>query len=158
MKNLIKLCSGFLLAFGVLGVLSVNSEATVGVRSPKRVYNLNYTTSISSVTPFTVVDSTTLVKPGAVYELNLGTGTAGDFLMLFDTNPVNASALVSTNAGAANSVYQLGPKFYYSSTTANTKITFDPPLMFVYGLMAIQSAATNQASITYEDGRGLTGQ
>ena len=158
MKTLNKVVGGLLLAFGLTAVVCVNSRASVVARAPKHVYTLNYTTVISSVTPFTVAQATTTLQPqpGAIYQLNLSTGASGDYLIFFDTIPFSAGALTAT--GTANNVYQLGPRFYYGSTTANTQITFDPPLEFYNGLMVINSSTAEQAGISYEVGRGLSGQ
>lgn len=162
MKNFNKLFVGILVAFGLLVIGLNSSESSVGVRSPKAVYLYNYSTSISSITAFTVLQatSTSQNQPGAVYELNLSTGAAGDFFVLYDTIPVNAAALQTPGSAAAttNLGYQLGPRFFYSSTSANTKITFDPPLVFEHGLMIVGSSTTESASVTYELGRGLSGQ
>lgn len=158
MKNLNKLFVGVFLAFGLMGIVSVNCNASVVARSPKKSYLYSFSTTISSVTPFTVLQATSTLQaqPGAVYEINMSTGTAGDFIVLFDTIPFNAQLLDTQGATGRSS--QLGPHFYYGSTTANTKITFDPPLIFYNGLLMIGSSAVEQASVTYEEGRGISGQ
>lgn len=157
MKNLDKLVAGLLVAFVGLVMVS-SSHASVVARAPKDVALLNYTTVISSVTPFTVFQATSTVQdlPGAVYQITLSTGASGDYLVLFDTVPFNAN-LFTANANTQIATYQLLPRIFYSSTTQNTVITFDPPVIFYHGLMAIQSAATGSAAITYEMGRGLSG-
>lgn len=159
MKNMNKLFVGLLLVFGLMALASYNSNAVTVARSPKHSYLYSYSVAITSVTPFTVLQATSTLQaqPGAVYELNLSTGTAGDYIILFDSIPYSAASLAN-NGTANNNAYQLGPRFYFGSTTANTKITFDPPLEFYNGLMVIGSSNTEQASVTYEVGRGLSGQ
>lgn len=152
MKNLSKLLGSLLLGVGIL-VMGSRAEATVGVRAPKAGAELSYTTVISSVTPFTVLESTSgITKPGAVYQLILSTGVSGDYLVLFDTNSATGNVL-----GTGQLADQLGPRYFYSSTSANTVITFDPPLIFFNGLYAVNSAGTESAEIVYEVGRSLTG-
>lgn len=164
MKNLNKLFSGLALAFGLLVVASCNSDASVVARGPKKSSSVNYTTAISSVTPFTVLEatSTLMQKPGAVYQIILATGAASDFLVLYDTIPFSTTNLTASAAnGAAAGVgipYQLGVRYFYSSTTANTVITFDPPMRFFFGLMAVNSSALDSAQIIWEPGGGITGQ
>ncbi len=155
-----KLLSLTLMVFG-LSVMASKVQAAVGVRAPKESFvATSYTTAISSVTPFTVLESTTtspfvIKKPGAVYQVTLGTGTAGAFALLFDTS----TAVGLNTANAATITAQLGPRLFFGSTSANTTITFDPPLIFYNGLMVANSAATESGiSITYEVGRGLSGQ
>lgn len=163
MKNFNKLFGSLLLAFVVMGLASIHSGAASGVRSPKKSYLYAYSTAISSITPFTVVESTSgIFKSGAVYQLNLSTGATGDYFVLYDTNAANASALSTPCSAAAltNCMYQLGPRFFYQSTgtVTSTSITFDPPLYFENGLMIWGSAANEEVSVTYELGRGLSGQ
>lgn len=155
MKNFKQLFASLLLTFVLLG-LSHRAEAGV-VQSPKHMFTSGYTTQISSVTPFTVYQSTIgFAQPGAIYEIILSTGVAGDYVVLFDTIPFNSSALTVTSG--SNSSYQLGPKFFYGSTTANTVIRFDPPIIFYSGLMVSSSGSTESFGITYEEGRGISGQ
>jgi len=163
MNKLNRLFVGLLLAVGCVVTLSLNSDASVVARGPKKVFNLNYTLAISSVTPFTVLQATSTVQdqPGAVYAIILGTGTAGDFVTLYDTVPFNAASLQTTPCTAAvstNCGYLLAPRIYFGSTSATTNIVFDPPLIFYHGLLAMESAAGDQAGIVYEAGRGVSGQ
>jgi hypothetical protein len=158
MKNFNKLIGSLLLGIGLVAFVGHDGIASVGVRSPKEGAEVAFTTAVSSITSFTVLESTSgIMKGGAIYQLILSTGVAGDFLLLFDTN----SALGNASAGVGNNVQnadQLGPRYMYSSTTANTVITFDPPLLFENGLFAINSGATESAEIIYEVGRSLSGQ
>lgn len=154
MKNFNKLFGSLFLAFGVMGMASLCSASSGGVRSPKQMFEQQYTIAISSVTPFTVLESTSgIAKPGAVYQLILSTGTAGDYVVLFDTSTATTLSIV----GATPSVAQMGPRYFYGSTSANTVITFDPPLIFFNGLMVGSSSSTDSFGVTYELGRGLSG-
>lgn len=158
MKNMNKLFCGLLLAFGVL-LATREVKASVGVRAPKQMYELNYTTAISSVTAFTVLESTSgIQKAGAVYQLILSTGASGDYVILFDTSTATGLVLGPPSGGATQAPSQIGPRYYFSSTSANTTIVFDPPLQFYNGLMMYESSATNAAGVSYELGRGLNGQ
>lgn len=153
-----KLLSLTLLAFGLA---MSRAEASVAARGPKDNVNIGYSTAISSITPFTVLESTTtspfvIQKPGAVYQVILGTGVAQDFCVMYDTS--TAVGLTPPSLNGANYTAQLGPRMMYSSTTNNSVITFDPPLVFYNGLMVGCSALQSGGSITYEMGRGLSGQ
>lgn len=159
MKNMNRLFAGFVLAFGTMALLSLGSQATITARSPKECKTIGYTTVISSVTQATVAQSTNaFTMPGAVYAVYLSSGTTQDYLVMLDTitatgYPALANGVIYTN--------QLGPRMYFgslSSSTVNTAIYYDPPMPFFNGLMAAFSAATEQATICYELGRGLSGQ
>ena len=139
-------------AFICMALGAYRSEAGTSVRSPQKVFTSGYTTVVSSVTGFSVVDSTTLVKPGAVYQLIMSTGTAGDYIVFFDTT--NTTGLSNTSVTAA----QMGPRIYFGSTTQSTVITFDPPMLFSNGLFVQMSTNTNQIGVLFEVGRGLSGE
>lgn len=157
MNKLKLLFGGLLLALGCLGGVPVRSEASVVARAPKKAYTLTYSTVISSITPFTVLQATSTLQdqPGAVYQVVLSSGAASEYITLFDTVPFNTGFLANTTVGQT---YQLGPRLLFGSTTANTTITFDPPMIFYHGLMILDSAVTGQATILYEEGRGISGQ
>lgn len=152
MKNLHKLFCSLLLGFGLM-VVAQRSEASVGVRGPKDSFNLSYTTAISSVTPFTVLESTSgVLKPGAVYQVILST-SAVDYCIMFDTN--SALGVQSLQPLGTSILSQLGPRL--AMTTTNTVITFDPPLLFTNGLFVACSGTNDFATFVYELGRGLMG-
>lgn len=160
MKNMNKLFGGLLLAFG-LGMFGVKVEASVGERMPEPSSVIGFSTVISSITPFTVVESTTVSpfqirKPGAVYQVNLSSGAAGDYCILYDTTTATG-LLPPPTTGTANYTAQFGPRLMFGSTTANTTFTFDPPLLFLNGLMVGCSSASSGGSVTYGVGRGISG-
>jgi hypothetical protein len=152
MKNFNKLFVGLILTFGMVAVV----QATVGVRAPKASFTTPFSLSPSSVTAFTVLESTPAVikKPGAVYQVIMGSGAASEFLVMFDSNSASGITSTLTTPNAT----QLGPRLFYQvGGSSNTVITFDPPLIFDNGLMVIDSAITGQATISFELGRGLSG-
>lgn len=94
----------------------------------------------------------TPVHSGAVtvYSVILGTGAVTDYTVLLDS--ANA-----TGAIVGHQVVSTGfrGRFYPSSTSANTNITFDPPLLFKNGLTIINATALGTVGVTYEPGKGL---
>lgn len=150
MNKLIKLAFAAFLVIGLKGV----SEATGIAVSPKEIKTFAYSTNVSSVTTFTTLQSTSgVTMPGAVYALYLSTGTAGDYVVLFDS-----TTAVGNTVNATTITNQVGPRFYFGSTTATTIIRFDPPLLFFTGLMVGMSSAADEIGVEYETGRGLSGQ
>lgn len=132
-----------------------HSEAASTGRYPREIKTVGYSATVSSVTTISAANSALGVQqPGAVYAVILGTGTAGDFVVLMDSN--SGLGYSSTIAAGANIANQLGPRLFYGSTTQSTVINFDPPIMFFNGLMVQMSAATNQVGVVYETGRGLS--
>lgn len=155
-----KLISFALVAIG-LAVWIGRAEATVGVRSPKESVLFGYSTAISSVTSFTVLESTTtspfvIRKPGAVYQVILSSGVANDFCVLYDTS--TAVGLTPPTLGVTNLTAQFGPRLIFGSTSQSTTYTFDPPIIFFNGLMVGCTALQDGGFLTYEQGRGLSGQ
>lgn len=149
-----KLLSSILIAFGFLLLTNQAHAGTVG-RSPKDVFVSSYTTGAFLISPAISTNAvgTAAYQPGAVYEVNLASGAASEFEVMFDSgNCQNITAAL--NAGQAT---MLGTRLFYSSTTANTTFVFDPPLAFQNGLCVIDSAVTGSAAITYELGRGVSG-
>lgn len=127
------------------------SQAAQAVRSPKEHIDLNFTT----------VWSTASVYPGALYAVILGSGNAqNDYVVCKDTN--TAIGLNSANTTSAT----LGPRIYFSSmtysssmsTNGNVNFVFDPPLVFFNGMVCALSSASDQATVVFEQGRGLSGQ
>lgn len=151
-----KLLSFTLLACGLL-LMSHKAEA-VGSRSPKEVFVSSYTTGPIQVTPSVSTNSASQYMPGAIYQVTLSTGASGEYEVLFDSATCQGLTLISIGNLPASTYQNLGPKLLYSSTTAGTVYTFDPPIRFDQGLCIFDSAATGQAAITYELGRGLSGQ
>ncbi len=159
MKNMNKLFVGLLLAFGLL---AVRAEASVGERSPQTAISFGYTSAISSVTAFTVTESTTVSpfimrKPGAVYQMVLSTAASGEYCILYDTTTATGLTTPAASVGASNYTAQLGPRIFFGSTSQNTVLTFDPPIIFFNGLMVGCSTTSAGGSITYSLGRGLSG-
>jgi len=150
-----KLLSLTLMAFGVL-CLTHRAEASVVARAPKEVFVSSFTTGMVTITPAisTNAPSTAAFMPGAIYQVVLGTGASSEFYQLYDSTFVPTTC--GASLGSTNPL--LGPKLLFGSTTANTTITFDPPLLFHNGLQGCDSAVTGQAAIVFELGRGLSGQ
>jgi hypothetical protein len=95
----------------------------------------------------------TPIHTGAVvvYSVILGTGAVTDYVVLLDS--ANATAAVVANQSDAS--YK--GRFYAASTSANTNITFDPPLQLKNGLTAINSTAVMTSGISYEPGKVVQG-
>jgi len=153
-----KLLSLTLMAFGLLIMTSHRAEAASGVRAPKEVFVSSYTTGAILVTPAISTNAVAAAAymPGAVYQVILSSGAASEYEVLFDSG--NCAGITATWAVGGPTATLLAPRLLYGSTTANTVITFDPPIRFDNGLCVIDSAATGSAAITYELGRGLSGQ
>lgn len=160
MKNLNKVFGGLLLALGLLALASPAQAVWYG-GSPKEVFVSSYTTGAILVTP--VVSSNAVAgaqyMSGVVYQVVLSSGAASEYELLVDTtNCVGVTATLAVGNLPAQGYQMIGPRLLYGSTTANTTITFDPPIRFDQGLCIIDSAVTGQASITYELGRGVSGK
>lgn len=159
MKRLFKsLCFTFA-ALAFFCIASKSSEAATYARSPKRVSTFGWSTAISSVTSISVAQSTGTLDntiPGAVYALYLSTGASGDFVVLLDTNSGSGYG-TAINPASALLTNQLGPRYYFGSTSAGTTVTFDPPLLFTNGLMVWLSNQTDQVGVEFETGRGISG-
>ncbi len=111
----------------------------VGI-SPKASYALNYTTTASTI-------SATI---STLYEVTLATGASGEYIAFFDTNTV----INGGTAVTAGSTTNLKTRVFFSSTTANSQVRFDPPLIFFYGIQIVDSASSGQSLITWEPGMG----
>jgi len=153
-----KLVSLFLAVAAFACLASGRSEAASYARSPKAVKNIGYSSAISSVTvnTFNSVLASSNTVPGAVYAVTLTSGTAGDYCVLYDT--VTAQGLTnaaSTSVGLFTS--QLGPRLFFGSTSANTTVVFDPPIIFFYGLYGTCTNTGTGAMVEFEEGRGLSG-
>lgn len=158
MKNLTKLFSGIFLGFVLSMTLSTKSHAAIP-RSPKEVFVSSATTGAIGITPAISTNAVTAaqVMPGAVYEVLLSTGASSEYVLLVDSSNctgITAPMLQSSLTAPANF---LSARLFFGSTTANTDIKFDPPLVFENGLCAVDSAVTGTYAITYELGRGLSG-
>ena len=143
--------------FALVGAcVAGSSGAATYARGPKETKNFGYTTTITTVTAnnFNSGTSTSTI-PGAVYDVYLTTGAAGDYCVLYDTNV--ALGLTVPAAGTSNLTNQLGPRFYVGSTTATTVIQLDPPIIFYSGLYAACTTAADGAVVEFETGRGLSG-
>ena len=123
----------------MLGVVGF-SYAGVGVRGAK------VTQTVFGTTNTIGVSSTTAV----VYSVVLGTGAVTDFVTLFDSNSVVGLTNTQTVAN-----YKI--RLYPTSATANTNVTFDPPLQFNNGIMVIPGTALGTMMITFEKGRVTQG-
>jgi len=158
MKNFNRLFGGLILAFGLVAVVSLAQpvQASIVARSPKEVFLSSYTTGVVLVSPAisTNAVANAAFMPGAVYQLILSSGAAGEYFQLYDST----STAGITCGALSNGAQQLNiGRFLFSSTTANVNFTFDPPIVFHNGLAVCDSAATGQAILTYELGRGLSG-
>ena len=103
------------------------------------------------VTPYSTSVSTYAAGPGAVYEVTLASGAASEYIQLFDSASVTGLSATYNGASVLNSsgvvaTVDLGPRLFFSTTTANTVIRFDPPLQFFNGISRCDSAATGQAA------------
>lgn len=127
------------LAFGVVCLLMGPKGAyAAAVAFPaKATYSINYTAAVSTVT----------IGHSCVYAVFLSTGTAGEYVALFDS-----STSVGITAGLESSA--LKTRILFGSTSANSgnPYQFDPPLLFVNGIQAADSAATGQSMISYDYG------
>jgi hypothetical protein len=155
-----KLLSLTLMALGLL-LTSHPAHAAWYKGAPKEVFVSSYTTGAVLVTPLvsTNVIPNGAYMPGAIYQVQLSSGASSEYLVMYDTT--NCTGLTATSAIGnlpAQTYQNLGPRIFYSSTSANTTFTFDPPIRFDQGLCIFDSAVTGQASITYELGRGISGQ
>jgi hypothetical protein len=152
-----KYLSFALVAFALI-LVSGKAEAVGVARSPKHPFAFGYTTAITSVTLFTVLQSTTgITEPGAVYQVQLTSGVAQDFCVLYDTTTA-VGLTPPTLANESNLTAQLGTRFLFGSTTQNTTFTLDPPWEFYTGLMVACTGAQDGGMLTFEVGRGLSGQ
>lgn len=156
MKNFNKLFGGILLAFGLMMIASVNSKASVVARMPKEVFVSSYTTGLVQITPAVSTPiANNAFQPGAVYQVVLSSGANGEYFQMYDST---GSVGITCASGGGPAQTALTTHLFFSSTSANTNFVFDPPLMFHNGLTVCDSAATGQAAVTYELGRGLSGQ
>ena len=129
--------------------------------APKEVYVTSQTVTAVLVTPAVSSNTTANAQfmPGAVYQVTLSSGAASEYILMVDTtNCTGITATMAVGNSPTQTYQMIGPRLIYASTTANTTFTFDPPIRFDQGLCVIDSAATGGASITYELGRGLSGQ
>lgn len=153
-------------AFTCMAIRSVYGAS--GVIGPKKVYTLAYTTTVTTITPtissFGVV-AAAQYAPGAVYQIIQGTTNAGglgvEYFMLYDSsftqNVAGNTITCGAYTGLPTGVTALTPRMVY--TTSFTVVTrFDPPLLFTNGLVGCNSAVADAVSISYELGRGLSGQ
>lgn len=124
----------------VMCLMGTNSEAAGAARGAKTTTTTAYSTTASSVAVNT---------PAAVYSVTLGTGTAGtDNVTLFDAASIGSLGINTQTFKVRVNV---------SSSTQNTVVSFDPPLQFNNGIIAINSAGTIWSMITYEKGRVTQG-
>lgn len=129
-----------------LALFCKGSEAGVAVRSPKQHACVNYSTAFTTAT----------TGPGALYSVLLGTGAAGEFLVVIDSG--NGTGLSTTGS---SSLYII-PKISFVGNSSNpvssyTVVNLDPPITFYNGLMVGDSANTGFGCVVFEQGRGLSG-
>ena len=155
-----KLLSFTLMAVGLL-MMPHQAHAVWYRGAPKEVFVSSPTTGGIQLTPniSTNATSNAAYNPGAIYQVILSSGAASEYIVMYDST--NCTGLATTTAIGnlpAQTYGNLGPHLIYSSTTANTVVTFDPPIRFDQGLCFFDSATSGSASITYELGRGVSGQ
>jgi hypothetical protein len=163
MKNLTKWFTSLFLG---LGLLSLASPAHAGwyKGAPKEIFVSSYTTGAVQISPSVSTNTVILnpnaaFQPGAVYQIQLSSGAASEFMILVDSQGcAGITASMAPGTVPAQTYTTLTPHMLFSSTTANTVYTFDPPIRFDQGLCAIDSAATGQYGVVYELGRGVSGQ
>lgn len=133
------------LLFGLVVLLGVGmagkAEAAGETRGAKASTAITYTTTASSVA---------VNGAAAVYSVVLSSGAASEYLALFDAASIGA--LAANSSGSS-----LKTRLFYTSTTSNTVVNFDPPLQFNSGIIAIPSAVTGQALVVWEKGRVVSG-
>lgn len=132
MKKLI----GLFLLVASVGLLSGKADAASVGRSARGSIAVNYTTTVSTIS----------TSGCSLYQVVLATGASAEYVALFD-----ASAAGTKVFGTADS--SLKTRLYFGSTTANTTVTFDPPLYFKNGLMVGDSAATGASLYIFEPGK-----
>jgi len=146
--------------FLAVGLLCLSHAAFAGAlpRSPKQTFVTSYVTTGSSVAISSLAgSSSTVLIPGAIYQVNLTSGAASEYIVMYDTN--TCTGLSATFSGQPTlPAKQLGARLFYGSTTANTNFAFDPPMLFENGVCVFDSSGAGQAAITYEIGRGINGQ
>ena|SRR5579872_2590672 len=160
MKNFNKLFSGLFLALGILCVSSP-AHAVWYKGTPKEVFVSSATSNPILITPSISTNTTAngAFMPGVVYQVILSSGASSEFVILVDsTNCTGITAGQNPGTTPTQGYTSLTSHLLYGSTTANTTITFDPPLRFDQGLCFVDSAGTGQAAVTYELGRGVSGQ
>lgn len=129
--------SAVLFSLGLVMALGGSVYAATGVRGAKGVAVMDHST-----TPVIVTKSA-----GAVYSIVFGTGAVTDYVVLIDSaNATAATAITATGA-------TLRGRYFPSSATATTQITFDPPLQFNNGITAISATNNLTNIITFETGR-----
>lgn len=112
-----------------------------GLTKPRKTSVVSYTTTPALVN----------AGGGAVYQVVLSSGAASEYAVLVDSGS-------ATGVTAASTSKLITSRLFYSSTSSNTVITFDPPLIYTNGLVVAGSAATGQATVTFESGRAIGGQ
>ena len=157
MDILNKWIGGLLLGFVLLGVVS-KAQAIAVVVAPKNTFEVSYTTTITTVTAISSSTSLSQFNPGAVFQILLSTGASGDYFQMYDSTAATNVATCGAVAGLTGSATLLGPRFYFSSTSNNSVVRLDPPLEFFNGLVVCVSSTADQASFSYDLGRGLSGQ
>jgi hypothetical protein len=132
---------GLSFLIGMVFAMSSTSQAASARGGAKPATMVGFTTNAALVG----VSSTAVT----LYQVNLSTMTAGDYIALFDSNSIVGLSGPGTT--------QLKTRLY-GVATVNTVYTFDPPVIFKNGLIASHSAGLNQALITYEKGINLQNQ
>lgn len=129
---------GFFFVVGALFVMAQPSQAASARGGAKPTVAITYVTNVVGISS----------GPATLYSVYMSTGAVGDFIALFDSNSiVGLSATSTTNLKTR--------VFAVSSTTLNTSMIFDPPLIFKNGLIATQSSGVDQSLIVYEKGIAL---
>lgn len=122
-----------------------NPAQAIGVAiSPKATYVLTYTTTASTIS----------ATASTLYEVTLASGAASEYVAFFDTNTATGGGGTAITALTNSAASGFKTRVFFSTTTANTQVKFDPPLIFFYGIQVVDSAATGQSMITWEPGVG----
>jgi hypothetical protein len=133
MKNKLVVCFALV---GLMLFLTRNASAASDRGGAVVGTALNYTTNVVAVS----------TGSAALYQVVLGSGAASEFVVLFDSG-----AATGLSSGLTNSTFKA--RLFFATTSSNTVVTFDPPLQFNNGIMAIDSANTGQALFLYQKGR-----
>lgn len=133
--------SAVLFSLGLMVLVAGGLHAAANQRGAKGTTNVGQSTNPIGVSSATAT----------LYSVIVGTGAVTDFVTLFDSASV--SGLTS---GALTGNFKA--RVYPSSATQNTQITFDPPLLFKNGIIAIPATALVNYLFVWESGRAVQGQ
>lgn len=135
--------SAVLSSLALMVCLASAVYAASGVRGAKPAKTIAQTTNVIGISS----------GPAVLYSVIMSTGGTYDFIALFDSNSAVglSSVLETSGSGFRTRLYST------NFSSAGVMYNFDPPIQFVNGIMAVQSAAGLTSMITYEAGRVTQG-